>query len=381
MEKRKIALCITEMNPGGAEKAMMSLATRLDREKFDPVLYVLRPEKYHDPRSWIPAIREAGIPIVFLDISGPISLVRGILRLKKYLKRQKPDLIQSFLFHANLVGRIAGRLAGVPIVCSGIRVSERSSRWQLLIDRKTQRLADSYIAVSRSCAEYTAEQGIDPQKIRIIANGIDLAENDFPLPGEKNGKNTVSDLIFPSDSLNFLFVGRFTEQKGLDWLFDTLPFWFEREKIDLWMVGDGPDRQKLTDRANQLSCSGRIHFCGWRPDISALMKKSDLLLLPSRWEGMPNVVLEAMKAALPVFASNTDGVAELLGENIEPQSFPFGDKEIFLEKIRILIENPDLRIRLGKENQKRISAHFNIFDKVREYEDHWTALCEKEDHR
>lgn len=374
MKKMKIALCITEMEPGGAEKAMMFLATLLDREKFDPILYVLRSENDHSPQSWLSRIREHEIPIVFLDISGLGSLIHGIFRLKKHLKRQKPDLLQSFLFHANIVGRIAGHLAGVPMICSGIRVSERSARWQLFMDRKTADWVDSYVAVSRSCAEFTIQKGkIAPEKIKVITNGIDLEEKKI-----KEKTDPSDHLIFPADSLNILFVGRFTEQKGLDWLFDTLPLWFEKEgHLHLWMVGDGPDRKKLSDRASRMSCSDRIHFCGWQPDIADLMDRSDLLILPSRWEGMPNVVLEAMKANLPVFASDVEGVSELLGPNVSLQSFPFGNTEIFLEKIHQLIENSELRSDLGRKNRQRILENFNILDKVREYEDHWITLQER----
>ncbi len=126
-----IALCITDLDAGGAEKALVQIARRLDRAVWDPVVYCL------SQRGVLADdLEQAGIPTHCLN-AGPRDLL-VILRLARLLRRQKPVLLQTFLFHGNLAGRLAAALAGVPVVVSGIRVAEREKTWHLRLERWTR---------------------------------------------------------------------------------------------------------------------------------------------------------------------------------------------------------------------------------------------------
>lgn len=389
--KIRVALCIVELFIGGAEKALVELALHLDRNRFDPVVYVLRPRKFHSGKaSFIPTLESHGIPIHFLDISGPLSFLRGIGRLKKGLTAQKAEILQTFMFHANFLGRFARR-ANRPFVFSGIRVSEKERRYHLLLDRWTSRRVDAYVCVSRSVADFSVKEGKIPvEKIVVIPNAV--SENRMktggPIPMTSTPNHGAAsplspsfadphaDAFFSTKGQKIVFVGRLTRQKGLDWLLSTAKFWLDgpgSENRSFWLIGDGPLEGALRSTVKSLPTwiADHIHFAGWRPDIPAILAASDLLILPSRYEGMPNVLLEASAAALPVLSSRCDGVEEILGENAPDQTFEFGNDEEFIKKLRRLLESGSLRQELGNANRRRVLAEFSVEKMVERYEKLW----------
>ena len=130
---KSIAFCITDLDPGGAERALVQLVLRLDRSRWSPVVFCLS-----KPGTLVADLAKADIPVDCLE-AGSIGNVSVVPRLVRRLRRVRPDILQTFLFHANIVGRIAGRLAGVPVIVSGIRVAEHRSRFRLWLDRITDR--------------------------------------------------------------------------------------------------------------------------------------------------------------------------------------------------------------------------------------------------
>ena len=120
------------------------------------------------------------------------------------------------------------------------------------------------------------------------------------------------------------FVGRLEKQKGVNWLIESAPLWLaELPDCHLLLVGDGPMRATLESAAAASGLGERIHFAGWRADVPEILAASDLLVLPSAWEGMPNVVLEAMASRRPVVATDVEGVRELLGPGADLQTVPY----------------------------------------------------------
>jgi len=368
MKTIPVALCITELEVGGAERCLVELATRLDRERFRPSVYVLAPPP--GDRGCVSALEAVGVDVRFLGIKRKTQLPLAVGRLACLLKRQKPRLVQSFLFHANIVGRLAARLSGVPVVVSGIRVAERRSRWPLWVDRATDRLVARHVCVSRAVARFAETEGrLPPEKLVVIPNGIDLGRYPAPQPADLGDEG-----ISPERRL-VTYVGRLDSQKGLAWLMDTAPAWLGRvAECDLVLVGRGPERATLEDTAARQGIAGRVHFLGFRADIAQILARSELLVLPSRWEGMPNVVLEAMASRLPVVATDVEGVAELLGPGAAAQTVPFGASEALAEKIVGLLGDGQMATQLGRENRLRVEAHFGIERMVSAYESLWTDL-------
>ena len=368
MAKIRVGLCITELGIGGAERCLVELATRLDTERFEPVVYCLGPRPDDDRASCLPALEDAQIEVNCLGARKKRQLPAILRRLRRLLEAQHPDLVQTFLFHANVAGRIAARRAGVGSVVSGIRVAERR-RWHLWVDRLTQRMVDRYVCVSGSVAQYSQDVARLPaEKLVVIPNGIDSQEYPAKQPVD------LGSFGIPPGSRVVCFVGRLERQKDVEWLIDTAANWLPLlPDCRLLIVGKGPRRAALERMCSELGLSERVHFAGWRRDVPEILAACSLLVLPSAWEGMPNTVLEAMASGLAVLASDVEGVRELLGPASDAQTVEHGNSQVFSEKILTLMSDGQMAKRLGAENRRRAEGEFTLQRMVARYQDLWTA--------
>jgi glycosyltransferase involved in cell wall biosynthesis len=152
-------------------------------------------------------------------------------------------------------------------------------------------------------------------------------------------------------------------------VFDALP------AHDLIVVGDGPQRDSLQRLASDVSLANRIHFAGWRADVPAILAAADLLILPARWEGMPNVVLEAMASGKAIVATRAEGVAELLGEMADEQLVALGDMPSFHRSIIQFAQNSQLASEAGRRNKARVLKQFSLQAMVQNYERLYARLA------
>ena len=168
------------------------------------------------------------------------------------------------------------------------------------------------------------------------------------------------------------FVGRLDHQKGLDWLLQTAPEWMlAHPETDLLFVGDGPQEGELRRLVTRFQLDDRVHFLGRRGDVERVLKSSDLFVLPSRWEGMPNVLLEAMAAGLPIISTEVEGVREVLGPGTDAQTVPFGDSEALIGRIQDLLADEAAAKSLAAANRVRVVEHFTLDAMARRYEGAW----------
>ncbi|MHB8901524.1 MAG: glycosyltransferase [Thermoguttaceae bacterium] len=370
MSPIRLALGITDLDVGGAERCLQQLATGLDRQRFDPVVYCLGPRPVYPQASCVEPIEAAGIPVHCLGATTLRHFPATLFRLRCLLRDQSPQVVQTFLFHANFTGRLAARLARVPHVVSGIRVAERESRWHLWLDRWTQGLVDRHVCVSRSVADFSACQaGLRADRVLVIPNGVDAtcgeaAPLDLGRLGFAPGRRAIT------------FVGRLEPQKGLPWLLETARQWLPGvPDSDLLLVGSCRQQPELEALAGRLGIAPRVHFAGWRPDVPAILAASQLLVLPSRWEGMPNVVLQAMACGLPVLATVAEGIEELLGDEADAQTVPYGQTQLFSDKLLAILSCASLAARLSHANRRRAAEEFSVGRMIHAYEDLWESLA------
>lgn len=362
-----IALCITELEVGGAERMFVELATRLDRQRFAPHVYVLGPEPTASRDELCQRLRAADVPATYLNATRTWHAPATIARLAACWRRERPVLVQSFLFHANLVARLAARAARVPHVLCGLRVAEPTRPWRLRIDRATSGLVERYVTVSQDVAEHAVRDGgLPADKLTVIANGVDLARFAVAAPIDARA------LGVPGGRRFFVFIGRLEEQKRPAWLLRVLGDVFARlPEHDLVLVGDGPQRTALEQQARDWKLESRVHFCGRRDDVPEILAAADALVLPSAWEGMPNVVLEAMAVGRPVVACDVTGVRELLG-SADEQIAGADDGPGFARRIvEICGKSSEIR-RLGEENRRRAGS-FSLDRMVTAYEELWST--------
>jgi starch synthase (maltosyl-transferring) len=208
--------------------------------------------------------------------------------------------------------------------------------------------------------------GFPRDRLCVIPNGIDV--DAYP-DGRRLSPGQVG---LPDDRRVLLYIGRLHRQKAVDWLIRIAPRLFARlPQHDLVLAGEGPERAELERLVGQLGIAGRVRFIGYRTDVPDLLAAADLLVLPSRWEGMPNVVLEAMASGRPVVATKAAGVVELLGPLAERQTVDFGDDDAFVQKIADLAGLSDAASELGPANRHRAAKHFSLQRMLHAYNQQW----------
>ncbi len=366
----RIAFCITELDPGGAERCLVELVTRLDRREFDPVVYCLGPRPVGNPISLADELERSGVPVYCFGARRVAAFPWVLRKLRRQLASDSPRIVQAFLFHANVLAALAARRAGVRHMVTGIRVAERRSLWHLAIARWSGRWVQRHVCVSQAVRDFSLrEAGLPENKLAVIPNGVDALRfaSARPCPLESLGLAPGRRAI--------VHVGRLEEQKGLAWLLAQMPrILGPLPNHDLLLVGDGPQRARLGLAAERLGLGRRVHFVGYRPDVAEILAASDLLVLASEWEGMPNVVLEAMASGKPVVAANVDGVLEALGPAAVEQVFPPRDAEAFVKQILAILGDPALADRLGQQNQQRARQEFSWEAMVGAYQQLYASL-------
>jgi glycosyltransferase involved in cell wall biosynthesis len=349
-----IAFVITELEVGGAEQALANLATGLSRERFSPVVYSLQPRPKNG--RLVRRLEDAVIPVHFLNFTSRWQFFSAISRLTQLFREQQPQIVQSFLFHANIVATLAAKRAKVPRIVTGIRVADPSF-WRQRLERWLTSKADKIVCVSQGVADFCRDRCRFPgEKLLVIPNGVDLSRFENVPPAD------LTQLGVPAGRRTILYAGRLERQKGLDWLHQkVLPRVLrELQGHDLLLIGDGPQRGGLEVFVIQKGLNSRVHFVGWQGNVAGILAASDLLVLPSLWEGMPNVVLEAMAAGKPVVATQTEGVLELLGEGGLQQSCPTNDAAGFAERILRLAQDQLLAAEVGVQNRARAASEFSL---------------------
>lgn len=345
-------MIITELDIGGAEKAFVRIACGLKHKHWDVRVVSLR-----DKGPLTESLENEGLPVTALHCGGALDF-RALFRLYRVLAADPPHAILSFLHQANIVSRLAGSLAGVPRTVSGVRVADR--RLSVAIsERLTRPCTDHYVGVSQ--AVRNAHQGlcgISPNRFSVIRNGVDFtAIDEYP----RTCRNSLN--LQPEDFV-ILCAGRLTPQKSPH---HALAAFVElhsrqsefRQPVKLIFTGDGPLLEELQQNVIAAGLQDFVLFTGWRADVIGIMKAANVLVLASQWEGLPNVLLEAQAAGLPVLSSRADGCAEVVSHGITGQLFTHGNLRELVSLLAELLNNPTVANQMAHTARETVRTQFS----------------------
>lgn len=361
-----VCLLITDLNVGGAERALTYLARGLPKNRWKVHVVNLGGE---EPLA--DSLRAEGIDVRCLGVSKrrPIQAIRGLAAV---LREIRPQLLQCFMFHSNVAGRFAARLAGVPWVLGGLRVAEHQKGWHLTVDRVTAWMSAGSVCVSAGVKRFSITYGgLSEARLTVIPNGVDVG------PFDRAKSLDKSSLGFdPADRLA-LFVGRLDPQKGLPYLLDAVELVASsRPRWKLVMTGrEGTESEWFRERvAESPVLSRHVKWLGFCEDIPELMKTSEILLLPSLWEGMPNVVLEAMAAGRAVIGTDVEGTDELVVPGETGWLVPPANTEALAAAMAEAFDKPDRTKKYGEAGRKRVESRFTLNGTIRAYEKLWAGV-------
>lgn len=374
---------------GGAERVLLRLLDRIDRERFSPALACPQegPLTGEAERRGIPVflghpsrrllkIKRQSLGSDRLSILGyPLDLALSAIRLARLIREEGFDLVFTNSAKADIYGSLAGWLARRPVVWRLHDIVDRQafSWFNVWLFRACARfLASRILAISEAVRKTLVALGVPEEKVPVVYHGIDLDEED----GENLRREVREELGIDSHAPVVGFVGRLVDWKGPDcfiraasWVAERLPearFVVVGEAI----LGERSYEESLKGLCNELGLGERLIFTGFREDIERIMAALDVLvhasLLPEPF-GM--VILEAMAAGRPVVATAGGGVPEIVINGVTGLLVPPGDEVAMAVAILHLLTSPERAHRMGMEGRKRVAEHFDATRAVRSLEE------------
>jgi len=367
-------LFVTALSVGGAERTLVDLANGLDGERYDVTVWTIFDQNpLADCLDDGVALRTLGVDGVTSDdhafaverAADPTEYVRAPLRFLRIVRRERPDVLQSFLTADNLVARAARLVAPDTVVVTGIRLVPTGETGLVQrLDNLTTRFADHVVSNSEAGAGFARSQWTPADRVSVVHNGRDLDRFDREEPDglrDSLGISAAAPVVGT--------VGRLIDRKGHDELLDA---WVRvREEVPdahLLVVGDGPERAALEAKADRLGIDEAVTFAGLRDDVPNLLAAMDVFVFPSHYEGLPGALLEAMAAGLPCVATPVDGNGELLEAYESGLFFDVGDDAAMARALVLLLEQEDLAAEMGAAAQRRARESFDRETMVRNFE-------------
>ncbi|MBX3457670.1 MAG: glycosyltransferase family 4 protein [Candidatus Paracaedibacteraceae bacterium] len=331
----KLALFISSLGSGGAERVISDLANHWTQCGHDVhlITFASRDEIPFYPLDEKITIHPLNLLAETLSIFKRfVNIINRLIVIRRTVKFLKPDRILSFVDITNITVLMATLGLKIPVV-----VSERIDPHFHNISNLYKRLrlffypkADKIIAQTRNAADY-----FDLKNKMIIQNIV-------PMPLHK--KSAWGSMI------NIICVGRLSLQKNHDWLIRVFEkVGFLPPNTSLTIYGEGPERANLERLIRQLKLEDRIFLPGAVKNIQEKLAEADLFIFPSRYEGFPNALCEAMAVGLPVIASNCTGNIDVVEDGCNGLLFPIGNEEALINHMKILCDDAGLREKLGKK--------------------------------
>lgn len=354
-EPIRIARVIARLNIGGPAQHTILLAAGLDRARFATTLItgVVGPAE----GDFLEAAQNRGVrPIVIPELGRSIRPARDLtvlLKLVRLFRRLRPDIVHTHTAKAGTLGRLAARLAGVPVTVHTFHghvldgyFSPAVTRLFIGMERALARRTDRLVTVSPRLQSDLLGMGIGrPDQVAVIPLGLDLerfrrARPERPVLRSSLGLGSNVPLLG--------IVGRLVPIKDHATLFQALARLEPQEPAaHLVVVGDGEERLRLEALATRLALGGRIHFLGWRRDLETILPELDMVICASKNEGTPVALIEAMAAGVLVLSTDVGGVADLVTHGVTGWLVRPSDPDDLARAIRQLLGDATLRARLA----------------------------------
>lgn len=349
---------------GGAESLIVQLARVADHADLEVSVLALQGDR-PEHLDMVPSLQDAGVEPHVLGVRRTLD-APAFLRLVKFIKDTKPDVVHAHLEMAMTLALPAAALAGVPAVATFHNMQAPLSgragrREQLALEVATRSQATIFVSQSSLdsfAARYRSGKPVPPSW-KVVHNGADL---DVFTPADSNGAPAMLPPDLGIDGSRVVTVpAGLREYKGLHHTIEAWPGVVAKiPDAKLLLVGSGPEEQNLRARVNELGLTESVVFAGLRNDIPEIMRASDLVLLASIYgENLPTVVIEAGGCARPVVASDVGGVSDIVVDGETGLLVPPADPAAITRALLTVLDDPDLGARLGRAGRERVERLFD----------------------
>ncbi|HSK21705.1 MAG TPA: glycosyltransferase [Egicoccus sp.] len=357
LPSRRVLLFANSIAVGGAETQLVRLATGLAGRGHDVTVAVLL-----DLPGWEAALAAAGVHLVRLRVEDRRHAAAGLVRAVALARRWRPDAVIGFDFQSSMVARLVGLLGRVPVVVSSIRNEHLGGgRARPFVVRLTEPLTTVTTTNSHRVARSLVDRRLTrADRVRVVHNGIDVGTIARP---ELVRRRTRRTLGVPSETFVWLAVAHLRPTKSLTTLFTAAEQLVADAPGDLrlFVAGGGAQLLELTAHPAVARSDRLITLLGARDDVPELLAAADGFVLSSTAEGLPNAIMEAMAAGLPVVSTGVGGVAELLEDGAHGRIVAPEDPAALAEAMRQIMALPrSVRHAMGAAGRARVTERFGL---------------------
>lgn len=374
----KVLHVISGLDVGGAQMMLLRLARHASPGVVHAVVSLT------DAEPMGRRFEEIDVPVQALGMRGFLDFPRAIRSIRRRLREEQPDLLQTWLYHADLVGGLAAWGLGIPVLWNLRHTdltrsrNKRTTLWAVRVCAwLSNRLPRRIISCSKAAAVVHVGTGYDSARITVIPNGLDT--QDFR-PAPESAREVRRELGLAEDAVLIGSVGRFHPQKDPDTLLEAAALVLsDRPDAHLALVGDGftPANTELASLIERGCIAGQVHLLGERRDIARLDAAFDLFVSSSAGEGFSNAILEAMACGVPCVVTEVGDSANIVAETgrIVP---PRNAAALAATWAEILDRDRADRKLMGERARERIVEFFSIHRIRDRYEEVWGAVAGKE---
>ncbi len=347
--KPRLVLLLQDLLFGGTQRQALELARRLNPDKYQVELWLLM-----GGFDLAPVAQSAGLPLVWLSKRPQVG-AKAILNLYRRLRHSPPDILMCLTVVPNIWGRLLGRLAGVPLIVGNCRGGAAPRRQHELW---LWPLAHHIITNSNIIkASLTNHFGLPEKKVTVIHNGVDMSYF----------RHNMSDIKHKPPII--LSVARLAPDKDHPTLIRAFKLVaMDHPRAQLWLMGDGPEAAGLHQLVAEYRLANKIRFIPGQDDIRPFLQQAAVFVLSSFYEALPNVILEAMAAGLPVVATQVGGVSELVIPGRTGWLVPPRDPSALAAALKHLLTDAATRQAFGLAGQHRAARNFSLRAMVAQHE-------------
>lgn len=351
---RRVLHIIDSLDLGGAQEVVLNLAS-CGSERFHHEVATL-----HGRGVYWDRLQQAGIRVFSLSPHKYLPLY--LASIPWLLLRGRYDIVHCHLIPSNIIAKPLAALCGVSAILNHDHTNDThraENKILLALDRFANRFASHLIPVSASCRDFLMEhESIPNERITLVPNAIDLRRF---TPGSTTKAEARQKLGVCANGSVLAGVGRLNPQKNFSLFLDVAARLASRfPDLRFLLAGDGPEEKMLRSKASALGIADRVLFTGYVSDSRLVYLAADVLLMPSRFEGLPMTLLEAMAMGLPVVASRLDGIAEVVDDPEDGLLAPPDDADLFVDHVAALISNRELAADMAKRARSKIENRYSV---------------------